>query len=221
MAYALIAHDKAKSANDNSVTTAAINMTGADLLVVAVATTGFNAATVTDSLSNTWTAKTRYGTSSATIQLFFVQAPTVGASQTFTATANGEFPSICVAGFSGSATTPFDVENGAQASGVSTIQPGSITPNENSELIITAVGKNGVLTSTVDSPFTLLDDQPGDNLHAIGTAMAYEIQTTATARNPTWTESANGSMGADIVSFKAAGGGAVAKAASLMLMGVG
>jgi hypothetical protein len=83
--------------------------------------------------------------------------------------------------FSGANASPFDQENGVSSG----TQPGSINPSEDGSLIITAhCAFGGAATvagfTTVSTAFA-----PGTNMAG---GMAYYIQPTAAAINPTWSE---------------------------------
>ncbi len=101
--------------------------------------------------------------------------------------------------------TPFDVENGAIQYVGTTLQPGSVTPSENNELIVTGLGfyPSGVLS--VNSSFTISDQVNYVSSAAMGLGAAYLVQGTAGAVNPTWTDSTTAtSLAAVIATFKAA-----------------
>lgn len=187
MAYSLLVHAGAGCVSGDQVaTTSAIDTTGADFIAIVVSIFGdINASLPTDSKSNTWVAaEILDGTGANSCAIFYCQNPTVGTGHTFTWNHGSSFPSIYVAAFSGVGTGSIvDQVNKAQAT-----QPGSITPVQNNELIITGFSTNGGgVTPTVSSPFTVTDAiaflASGDNE---GGGLAYQIQTSATAENPTW-----------------------------------
>lgn len=192
--------------DSSTVTTAAINTTGANLIVVtAVFYAPGGSLTLTDSKGNTWTALTRRDSGSGVgSTLYYCFNPTVGSGHTFTGTNN--YPLLGVLSFSGADTSPFDVEAGTTGSG-STIQPGSVTPSTANNIIVSGVGAG--MTSgaiSIDGSFT----EP--NAEAVGAAFqvscAYLIQTSATAQNPTWTIPSGGyGSSAGNAVFKATGGG--------------
>lgn len=218
MAIALVsgANLTAQSANQSGFTSGAIDTTGANLIVVHAGwyegvTTDV---TLSDSYGNTWTPLTAqrigaslYGTS----RLFFSVGPTVGAGHTFTIAGAATFCSIEVAAFSGAASSPFDQQNGSvmtsSSSPVLTYQPGSVTPTEDNELVVSGVmGRDnaGVQTYSIDSSFTISNQNAGVANFALSSAMAYKIQTTAGAENPTWTVGTSDRLAATIATFKAA-----------------
>ena len=195
MAFALVASTERAGAG----TSPAVDTTGADLLV-AVLSAGATLSAPSDSKGNTWTKLNTYtGSFSSELAIYYVAAPTVGSGHTFTA--NGSTPGLCVAAFSGAATSgPFDEQNG-QVEGASPRSTGSVTPTENDELVVAGAG--GLYSGgSIGAGFTVAQDVnigPGANF---GSALAYLIQTTAAGVNPAWT-SAN-DCSAAIATFKAA-----------------
>lgn len=185
-------------------TTPAIDTTGADLIVLGiVSSAGF--AAPTDNKGNTWTPRTSQSSSQQRVQLYYCHNPTVGAGHTFTST--GSFEGIYVEAFSGSAASPYDQESGATsgAGGLHTIQPGSITPAEDNELFVVMCGNESAIgfTQTIDQSFTITD-QFNLSSPTWGAGMAYLIQGSAAARNPTWTQSGSGTICIVMATFKTA-----------------
>lgn len=213
MAISLVVSSIDGSANGDGFTTDAIDTTGADLLVVAVADLDFFfTGTLSDSKSNTWTALTRVEVSSSEVGvvLYYAKNPTVGGSHTFTFSQTFNKPSIAIAAFSGAdLTDPFDQENGTSPAGTTSSQPGSITPTEDNEVILAAlsweVAESG--TVSVNSSMTITDQIDVDGSNHCGLALAYLVQTSAAAINPTWTSAVAQFKSAVIASFKEAGGG--------------
>ncbi len=186
MQITLIGHVSAQSTDSNAVTTPSIDITDADLVVVAYSTISAGPV-LGDLLGNTWTPLTNQNSSGTNLR-FRYSVPTVRGIDTFTVTAGGGKPSIAVAVYKGSLSpSPFDVENGATTGATSSIQPGNVTPSLNNELVIYALTANGF--SAADVPTvnvgTILDNLMF-TANAVSIALAHEIQTTATARNPTW-----------------------------------
>ena len=209
MAYSVIAHEIARSTNDNNVTTPAIDTSGADFIVLAAAYLQGVTMTISDSKSNTWTPRTQVAlTGDSAIRLYYVQGGTVGTGHTFTASGTGSFPSLAALALSGSVASPFDLENGAQNASASSIQPGSITPSENNEILITAISlNNNFVTASINGGFTI-SDQANATANAYGLAMAYLIQTTAAAANPTWSWTNTIGVATTQASFKDTAGAA-------------
>ena len=212
MAFALIATDAAGSSDvGQTVTSAAIDTTGANLITVCVSSYQTNPApTLTDNKSNTWTGLTvREQATAARIRIFYCFNPTVGSGHTFTATNSptASFPTLIVHAWSGAATSPFDQENGNTSPGIGPTSSGSVTPTENNELIITAVSQGGASVTnqtSIDGGFTMSGNvsRLAGN-HQAGAA-AYLIQTTAAAANPAWTHGGSGATAVAIATFKAA-----------------
>ncbi len=216
MAYSLIAHTAKQSPDSNGFTTSAINTTGADLIVLwLLSYNGVARPTISDLVggnSNTWTALTDRGNGSLTRGTFFYCVPThVGSGHTFTVGGSGNFSSIYVEAWSGCLTSgPFDQQNGGSNSGT-TVQPGSVTPGSANELVVTGCGNYDVpggspSPPSADSGFSVSDSFL-TTANSMSGGMAYLVQTTATAENPTWTFAQAAAQLAAIATFKPAGGG--------------
>jgi hypothetical protein len=217
ISFNFIASTSGRSSDTHSAMSLAIDTTGADLLIAAIADYAFSSGSVvTDNYGNTWSTSppTKYQNISSTleeVQLWFCSPSAVGPFHVFTATeVDAGFPSqpsIAVAAFRSSNASPFDVENGNYlVSSGTTIQPGSITPSQDRELVVTALASDGAITSpSIGSGFTIVENQT-QSAAAYGIALAYKIQTTAAAVNPLWDSGLGGGidMTASIASFKAA-----------------
>ena len=220
-AIALVSHTSVQGAG--SGTTGAINTTGATL-EVAIISDSSGTPTLTDSLGNTWVQIGTYevdGNSDALIGVFYVSNPTVGASQTFSiATCN--FCTLAVAAFSGTATSSVlsGHTQGNSASG-SSINAGSITPPANNYLFVAgAVANNSNSLSSIGSSFTITDNGAYNPGVAESGALAYFVQGTAGALNPTWTTD-NAFGGAAVLVTFAPPGGVAAVQPKFTLLGVG
>jgi len=207
----LISHvSAAASAGDHTtVTTGPIDTTGADFIAVCVGF-AFNdtISSVTDSEVNSVSARTAYlSTNDAAAQLFFIASPSTSATHTFTVNCTAScFPSADVAVFRGSKlSSPYESENGAHNDSSATLQPGSISPAENNELLISCLGFAGATaTASIDSGFSISDQQDWANAVNIGSALAYLNETTAASKNPQWSLTASQSTAASIATFKSA-----------------
>lgn len=184
--------------NADSNTTSAIDTTGAALLVAYVpyVNSGSPTVAVSDSKGNTWTALTAQTTGIVTGKMYYVANPSVGSGHTFTQTnsAPGVYSGIVAASFSLVANAAADNSTGsAVAAGAgTTIQPGSITPSVNDCVLITGVGyfdQPSARICSVDSGFTIVETLTDALTICIG--VAYKVQTTAAAVNPTWTVPVN------------------------------
>ncbi len=199
----------------NTTTSPAIDTTGATLIVIAAEEDTGSGRTWTapsDNKSNTFlplTATTLAG-SGNDVRLYYCANPTVGSGHTFTNnmtefSTQGFFSCISVAAFSGVATTtPLDQETAHQTGGGPfSVQPGSVTPSEDNELIVTGAAIDTSKTYTINGGYTILDVGTATGNNTIW--LAYLVQTSAAATNPTWTLSAqnSGGVAAAIATFKA------------------
>ena len=210
MAYSLTTNTAAASTDTVAVSTTPVNTTGANLIVLVIADyVGFGASpTPTDNQSNTWTGLTAQTAAGSThCRIWYVYNPTTSTTHTFTSPDTGQarYPVILMAAFSGAVASPADQQNGSTGTGTS-LATGSITPSEGEELIISGISFGATGGATVNESMTETNDI-GYNLGVnMGGVMAYKIQTTATAINPTWTYGS--SEGAAVVaSFKDTPGG--------------
>jgi hypothetical protein len=192
--------------DSSTVTSGAVDTTGADL-IVAWAIGYLSVVSFTDSKGNTYTPLTlRADPGGINGKFWYCFGPIVGSGHTFSS--GSSFPVIGVLAFNcGFGSDPFDVENGANGTGTS-IQPGSVTPSNADNIVITGVGEGTTGgTPSVDGGFT----EP--NAEADGAAfsatIAYLIQSAATAQNPTWSGITSGGFGnvAGIAVFNAAAAG--------------
>jgi hypothetical protein len=205
--FAFLVGTNAGSADSNSVTTSAIDTTGATFIVVCVADyVGAVAGTVSDSKSNSWTPRTSYDDASfPRVRLYYSAVTSVGTGHTFTLTGSGNFPAIGVAAFSGSpASSPFDVENGGSGNNNAPSAGTGITPSQDNELIIAGVCQIGGTIDSINSSFNIVGSPIVFGGNTFGNGIAYLIQTTATAVDPDWHISNPGQWAATIASFKRA-----------------
>jgi hypothetical protein len=210
MTFALVSDVTFQASGGSGGTTAGIDTTGASLLVCAIFANNGGTITPSDSNGNTWTLVT---SNSDFFKVYRVQNPTVGAGHTFTITGNHS-PAAIFAAFSGAHTSSVD-DLSSDNDGIfsSSLQPGSITPSGNNFLVVTACATlDQTNTPAVTAPFSsnVIDAFPASSGNYIGGALAYEIQTTATARNPTWSNLNGNSLGASIASFEVDAGQTVA-----------
>ncbi len=191
-----------------------MNATGATFLVAWVSQANLfpvGIATVTDSTSaNSWTAlapQSGGATGDVAGCLFYTLNPTVTSSMRVIATpgAANSGVGISVSAYSGAKVSGvFDQQNGTTSASttVGTIQPGSVTPSEDSELVVT--GFTGVSeAATINSGFTITDAAAVAPGAAYANAMAYKIQTSAAAVNPTWSVVTPQVAATAIATFKA------------------
>lgn len=156
MGFSLIASTFAYNNDSAQITTSAIDTRGADLIVLG----GFGQSvpTVSDSQSISFTGLTSQQNGVATAKLFYKASPATNAAHTFKMTNYSQFGGIFAWAFSGVDTTsPLFGQSGSAGAGVSTIQPGAITPDFADALFITLIShadSASPATPSVDSGFT-------------------------------------------------------------------
>lgn len=168
--------------------TSNINTTGASLLVGLVAGSGSGGIAPTDSKSNTWVGLTaRVATLSNFARLFYVANPTVGTSHNFSPPSS-IFAASCWVAFTGvTLSSPFDQENGLDSATDPTSQPGSITPSVNGCVVVAGLGGTSTAGVTINGSYTFTDQVPFAGGANFSGCLAFDVQTTATATNPTFT----------------------------------
>lgn len=192
----------------NTVTTDAIDTTGATAIAIAVASFTSGGLTVSDSKSNTWTPLTQECSAADNcIQLFFFCGGTVGSSHTFTAAGTSKFPAVIVFPLAGTLTASCSdgESSGGNTTSTTSVQPGTLTPSRDNGIVITAIGFLSDHTdASIDGGFSDPIEFPSDGANFDGIAGSYLIQTTAAATNPTWTWT-SGTHGAAVsAAFKVA-----------------
>lgn len=201
----------AESLGSNGGTSSAMNTSGADLLVAAVTLALGGSVTLSDSKSNSWTAGPEASNGATTLRLYYSVPTSVGSGHTFTISGTSVFSSISVQAWAGAHTSPFDQENDNAADPVSSIQPGSVTPSDNGQLLVTAMHNSGDTSDasrSIDTSFATPYQKGlvGGASYAI--ASSYFVQSSAAAINPSWSWSTGATAGlAVIASFKASAGG--------------
>lgn len=168
----------------------------ADLLV-GVYGSGYSPQTISDSLNGNWTAlgliaSQQGGTSFC---LCYFARPAVSTTMTFTIAGSNPYNCyLAVAGFKGSAATPYDTQNHytypAGSGGISSISSGAVTATAG-ELLVAGIGAAANPNGTVGitpAGFTILQQISGTtNIGGIGLAWMTAI---AGSNNSTWSLSA-------------------------------
>lgn len=206
MAWSLVANTIA-GGTSGSVTTSAIDTTGAGLIVIGLAYDDSPSRVVilTDSKGNEW-RHIRSVTQGATRSALFYTIPkSVGSGHTFSNINTNNFSSIAVQAFSGIAESITVDQISSNNVSSTTLAPGSITPTIDNELVISHLAISGAGTPiSIDGGFTETNEIDFSAGNYYGGAMAYLIQTTAAAANPTWTRTTSNPMAATMASFKLA-----------------
>jgi hypothetical protein len=194
----------------NGATTSSVDTTGCNLIVIFVGSfLGATAPTLSDSKGNTWTlAGTATGAAQTRVQAYYCLSPTVGSGHTFTVSQAGSYSTVSAFGFSG--VNAYNAFTGSATDSGTTRQPGSQTPPEDNCLLVCGGYFNATGdTASIDSSFTE-DGELAPTANNTGMIACYQIQTTATARNPTVTKTGSANnIGAVMMSFTAAASGSV------------
>jgi hypothetical protein len=188
----LVAHISANGTN--TFTTSAINCTGANFIVLSFSGIIPNYATYSDSSSNSYTSLTKYlggvQTNGYNYQVisYTASVATVSSSQTFTATGTGIGGTLTVSCWSGMATssvfqTGTDSGSNNTSASLTSIQPGNITPS-GPTLVITGLSWATATAASINDSFTITDQMY--NISSYDGAMAYLVQASGSAIDPTW-----------------------------------
>lgn len=176
-------------------TTTAIDTTGASLLEVSISyyNGGGGVPVLTDSKNNVWNPLTGKANNAAgmTVKKFYAYCFVSGFNgpgHTFTVTGTPLYAPVAVCAYAGTNLTFASESTGGTASGVTSLNAGSVTPPVNGSLITTAIGAGNAPTGFVINGESLAIQQSVTGVGAVtfGLVVADEIQTTAAALNPLW-----------------------------------
>lgn len=214
MSFTLLAHTAAGSTDHQSVATTGIDTTGADLLLIGFANYQSDLSPDVDSKGNTYLALTRQeNASNEGVRWFYKRGGSVGAGHTASFTSGStNYPAMFFSAWSGSVASPVDQEGGTHGtSGTDTAaQGGAVTPSQDNCLCISiccrAFAPNATSITGV-SGATQLDVINKINADHYDGMVAYTIQTTAAAFNPTFSWASADYWAIASVVLKAAGGG--------------
>jgi hypothetical protein len=202
----LIAYTGTSSSDSNSSNTAAINTTGASIIIISTADVVTATATPTDNKGNSYTL-IRSDTAPAIparIKTYVNYNPIVGVGHTFSYYSSGGEPGIAVQAWFGSTGSPaLDQQTGTFSNTVKTsASASSITPTFNNELIVTSICPwNTNLAPVLTASYSITYTAPRVNVNSVGIGMAYITQSTAAATKPSWTFSSTG-WAMNVVSFE-------------------
>jgi hypothetical protein len=187
----LIAHTSAASTNGNTVTSTAINTTGANLILTSFVYVDPGFTGISQSPSQTlFGSKAISITGGVAVQTWIWFPSTASASQTFTVSGTAGKPSIFVSAWATASGGPLDKDaENDNSTGTTTLDvAGPVTPTVNGELCHVCLGFNGTQTSAaINSSFiNLTADFIAATANATGGAHAYLIQGIAAALNPAW-----------------------------------
>lgn len=200
-AASLVAHaGAAGSGPASTATTAAINTTGADLIVGYVVGDLGGTQVFSDSAANTWTPLTNHPANNNPNvgRLFYCLNPTTSASHTFSF--NGNYPVLFVQAWN-SAGAHLANDSGQSGSGGAIAASPALSEPVN-WIAISGVGEGTAgATFSVDSLFTISDQRAEVNAVNYGGGLAYRVGSSAAAVNPTWTPSAGGPLSTALAVF--------------------
>ncbi len=175
----------------NGATTTGVDTTAAigGLGVFVISYGGGTTPVLTDNFANTWIPNTPLFTQNPNLRVYYAENFLGGAGHTFTTSASGSFVASCVNTFSNaSQTAPFDKQSAGGSNPFSTtIQPGSTTPTLDGSVLIVAVGYNSNAVTGVDTGFTRSGTKAPGGGSNYGLDIAYKIQGSKAAENPTYT----------------------------------
>jgi hypothetical protein len=202
MAFSLIAASAASSSNQGNVTTSSIDSSGADFLVLVYLHAyifQYRPNAYSDSNGNTWNfiAESLYNGQNPyfSLRVYWCGSPVVGSGHTASAGDVGTttYPAILLSAWSGgpssSAVDSYDVRNNQEFFPSNNLYGGSVTPAQDNSLIIAAApgdGGSSIYPQTATTGFSLLGGGGGTS-QGKGLGVYYDIQTTATNRQPYWT----------------------------------
>lgn len=190
-----------------SVTTATVDTRGADLIVAILTDQNDLDVAFSDSQTNTWsTAVSPTPGNLEDNTILYSRSPTTSSIHTFTYPSDGlgNNPTCVVAAFKGALlagaildqTNEFDT-----ALGVTTAQPGSITPTVNGELIISGI--THAVASATPNVLDIIANIASGTFN-LGTGVGWTQQAAKAAINPTWTMNVASGVTVTIASFKGA-----------------
>lgn len=186
-----------------TATSPAIDSSGSNLLLVQIALGAAAYTATSDSKTNPYTNTTKYGGTSSFHgwHAYCAEADIVAVGSSHTATNALGYQRIGLIAVSGAAAAPFYQESGNDAASSTSIQPGSITPSEDGCLLVSTLNGYGGGVITPPSGWTVVGNETG------GAAVAYLIQSTAAAVNPTWATASATHLVATMTVWKPAAGG--------------
>jgi hypothetical protein len=201
--FALLAH-AAKQDTVHTATTAAIDTTGANLIVIITADFRDTAPGVlTDSKSNVWTRALDEPSGANTFGSLYYCNPctSVGAGHTFTFAGTSSAPSLAVAAFSGAKSSgALDQSSQTTTTGTS-LNTAALVPTENKELVVLGLTDAWASTATITLA-TTTDVLPLVGGVSLAVAEAYQIQGAAHSTQPTWSWSGSARAEALGATFK-------------------
>ncbi len=175
--------------------TAAMDTTGAKLLVCAIGHTVDAGSSFTDNQSNTWTLLSTETVGAVVLSWYYVLAPTTNAAHTFSFTGSSVYPSIAAAAYTATDSIIFDQKSNASATATS-VAPGSLTPIFNTSLVVSAEAHDIGESQSVTESLTIRENEIWVFGVQIGAALGDIVQGAAAAINPSWSSASSTSRAA-------------------------
>lgn len=212
MAIAFI--DSCDGQHQSSVTTSAMDSTGADTIIISVQTynTSVPLTAISDSKSNVFVQLSHNDFGVYDQRIFLCRNPTVGGSHTFSfSTGGASYAVVSAVAFSGVGV--LSANDYTNATSVSSVSAGPLTATSNGSLFYFSIGTGSTVTqSSVSGGFTEITDIEGIANFWMGLHTSYKIQSTAGSETPTATLSGTNTMNATLLMFDplppSGGGGA-------------
>lgn len=204
MTVTVVAHAAAGTAGAAGSTTAAIDTTGATLIVIGTVYDSAKNPTISDSKGNTWTAltSTDIGSGNGRTQLYYCLNPVVGLLHTFSSLQAASAASIAVIALSGTAgASAFDQQNAAVQNGAVSTKAVTWNTTAADEAIIAILNILVTDTPTLTAGWTREDTVAIVGGQHFGITLGFINQATATSGTLTWNWTTGSAVGTSIASF--------------------
>ena len=189
--------------HQSSVTTSAMDSTGADTIIISVQTynTTVPLTAISDSKSNVFVQLAHNNFGVYDQRIFLCRNPTVGGSHTFSfGTGGASYAVVSAAAFSGVGI--LSANDYTDATSASSVSAGPLTATSNGSLFYFSIGTGSTVTqSSVSGGFTEITDVAGVPSSWMGLHTSYKIQSTAASETPTSTLSGTDTMNATLLMF--------------------
>lgn len=175
----------------STATSYAINSTGADLGVCAVASDlASTSPTLSDSKSNTWTLDRTESALYGRLEIYHARLTSAGSGHTFSVDPGGQhsYPAFICGVFTGSISSPFHADIGGDVTAATSMSAGVLITSRTNELVVQAmdIEINAVTSVALGDSYTLYQRQVTDS--SFGIAFGWKtFPAGATNTNPSWT----------------------------------
>jgi hypothetical protein len=177
------------NSDHNAATTASIDTSSCGFATVEVQFQGASGSmVVSDSKGNSWSLAKHFDDgSNRSIEIWYSNLTSVGSGHTVTATISGGFPSVNWTAFLSAGGATLGNTNGATNASAGSLATGSVTPSADNAVIVAAgrVSGGGNTVNSINSSFQLPSTN-GNDANNVSSGIAYFIQLTAAAKNPTF-----------------------------------